>query len=307
MKNIYKIIGLMSLGLLMMSHLQAQTDWGITAEQKAEELKIPFTEQNQEAGLAIFEKSCKACHSKTEIVPKNQRQLPLAPNLGCQVFQSTNTDGEIFWKITNGHIASGMPPYGTSLSDDDRWKIVSYLRTLYADYQPPTNAGEVPAGPPAEKFTGTIKSIALSLDAQTHKITAKLDAVDAEGNPAKAKNVKVSIYIKRQFGSLLLGTIKTNDNSVAVVECPVEIPADTNGNITISAAVANSSAYTSKEVKYGKKLVWKNPLDGNHLWAVSAKTPLWLKITYLSVVLIVWLVIFWSISQLYRIYSLRER
>ena len=295
----------MSLGLLMVSHLQAQTDWGITEEQKAEQLKIPFTEANQEAGKAIFDKSCKLCHSDIKVVPENQRKRPLAPNLGCQVFQSTNTDGEIFWKISNGHLATGMPSFSSSLSDDDCWKIVACLRTFYSDYQPPADAGAAPAGPPAEKFTGTIKSINLSMTDGT--ISAKLNAVDTGGNPANAKNVKVRIFVKREFGSLLLGEIKTDDNSVAKVVCPPEIPADTNGTITISAVVGDSTVYTAMQVNYGEKLNWKNPLDENHLWGVSAKAPLWLKITYLSVVILVWLTIFWAVFQLIRIYGLRER
>lgn len=305
MKNIYKIIGLMSLSLLIVSHLQAQDDWGITEEKKAEILKVPFTEANQEAGKAIFETQCKMCHSELKTVPKNQRQLPLAPNLGCQLIQSGSTDGELFCKITNGK--GGMPPFGKKLSEDERWKVICYLRTFFPDYQPPANAGADAVGPPAEKFEGSIKGIKLSLDADKKTITAKLAAVDTEGNPTNAKNVKVDIYVKRTFGSLLLGTIKTDDNSVASVICPPDIPADTNGAITISAAVEDSSAYTSIKVQYGEKLNWKNPLDENHLWGVSAKAPLWLKITYLSVVLVVWLTIFWAVLQLVRIYGLRER
>ena len=37
------------------------------------------------------------------------------------------TDGEIFWKITNGRGA--MPPW-KHLPDKDRWEIVNYIRTL---------------------------------------------------------------------------------------------------------------------------------------------------------------------------------
>jgi len=307
MKNIYKIIGLMSLSLLMVSHLQAQNDWGITEEQKAETLKVPFTEANQEAGQGVFDKTCKVCHKGITIVPTNDRKLPVAPNLGSQEIQSANTDGELFWRITNGHITTGMPPFGKSLSEDDRWKVVAYLRTFYPDYQPPTIAGTAPAGPPAEKFEGSIKSIKLTLDTAKKSITAKLTAVDTEGNPTNAKNVKVNIYVKRRFGSLLLGSIKSDENSEAAVICPPDIPADTSGMITISAAVEDSSAYTSMQAQYGEKLMWKNPLDENHLWGTSAKSPLWLKITYLSVVLVVWLTIFWAALQLVRIYGLRER
>jgi len=37
------------------------------------------------------------------------------------------TDGEIFWKITNGRGA--MPPW-KHLPDNERWEIVNYIRTL---------------------------------------------------------------------------------------------------------------------------------------------------------------------------------
>jgi len=40
---------------------------------------------------------------------------------------AAETDGEIFWKISNGRGA--MPPW-KHLPDKDRWEIVNYLRTL---------------------------------------------------------------------------------------------------------------------------------------------------------------------------------
>jgi mono/diheme cytochrome c family protein len=40
---------------------------------------------------------------------------------------ASETDGEIFWKISNGRGA--MPPW-KHLPEKDRWEIVNYLRTL---------------------------------------------------------------------------------------------------------------------------------------------------------------------------------
>ena len=37
------------------------------------------------------------------------------------------SDGELFWKITNGR--GPMPPW-KSLPDKDRWEVVNYIRTL---------------------------------------------------------------------------------------------------------------------------------------------------------------------------------
>ena len=40
---------------------------------------------------------------------------------------AAETDGELFWKISNGRGA--MPPW-KHLPDKDRWEIVNYIRTL---------------------------------------------------------------------------------------------------------------------------------------------------------------------------------
>jgi len=302
MKNIFKIFGFVGLGLIITSGIQAQ-DWNITSEQKATQLQIPFTGTNQEAGEILYNKNCKMCHSTIKVVPKNDRVLPIAPNLGCQVIQSTNTDGELFWKITNGK--GGMPPYANSLSDDERWKLVVFLRMYFNSYAAPTIGGVAPEAP-GQKFQGTIKSMKLSFDDKTNKISAKLTAVDAEGNPTIPKNIKVKIYVKRYFGNLLLGTVKTNDAGVSSVECPKDIPADTGGYIFISATTADSSATAIEQVKFGQKLVWDNPNNHPTLWGTSKRSPLWLKASYISMVLAAWAVIFWAFFQLYKIRSIKE-
>ena len=48
-------------------------------------------------------------------------------NLTSQMVQA-NTDGELFWKITNGR--SPMPANRVRFDDEQRWHIVAYLRTL---------------------------------------------------------------------------------------------------------------------------------------------------------------------------------
>ena len=40
----------------------------------------------------------------------------------------TESDGAIFWKITNGK--APMASYDELLSDDQRWKLVNYIREL---------------------------------------------------------------------------------------------------------------------------------------------------------------------------------
>lgn len=53
---------------------------------------------------------------------------PKPKNLAEKAVQA-QTDGELFWKISNGRGA--MPPWN-SLSEKDRWSLVRYIRSLAA-------------------------------------------------------------------------------------------------------------------------------------------------------------------------------
>lgn len=85
-------------------------------------------------GKELYEQRCLDCHGREgkgngfmSAQLKREGQ-PIAPtNLASQMVQA-NTDGELFWKITNGK--SPMPSSRVRFSDEERWAIVAYLRTL---------------------------------------------------------------------------------------------------------------------------------------------------------------------------------
>ena len=58
---------------------------------------------------------------------------------------SEQTDGELFWKITQGR--TPMPAYRGTLSQKQRWAMVNYLRTLADQTAPATTRGEPPQTP----------------------------------------------------------------------------------------------------------------------------------------------------------------
>jgi putative copper resistance protein D len=41
-----------------------------------------------------------------------------------------HTDGQIFYFITNGFPGTAMPSFANALTDQQRWDLVNYLRTL---------------------------------------------------------------------------------------------------------------------------------------------------------------------------------
>jgi len=302
-KNIFKILSLVSISLLIMGNVQAQK-WTIDDELKDATLKVAYDEINIDAGKAVFEKNCKACHRDIIIADKNDRPLPSAPNLGNKEFQKGNSDGTIFCKITHGN-GAGMPPYGSMISEIERWQVIAYLRSYCESYVPATDDGVKAA--PAEKFEGKLTKISTTYDAESNSIITQLEGTDSEGNIIAPKGVKVSVFIKRYFGQMALcDGEKTNDKGLVKLSLD-KLPADTSGYIVVYAKTIDGALTSENKIQINDGWTWVNPLDERHLWGTRVKTPLYLLITYLSVTLTVLGVIGWAVFQLFRIYNLRER
>jgi mono/diheme cytochrome c family protein len=75
-------------------------------------------------GRKLFLRNCAECHGRdgTGIEKKHSAdlQLPLVQE---------QSDGALFWKITNGNTGRGMPSW-SKLPELQRWQIVLYVRTL---------------------------------------------------------------------------------------------------------------------------------------------------------------------------------
>lgn len=81
------------------------------------------------AGKEFYMQRCVDCHGKegkgNGWLSKGVFKPPT--NLASRVVQE-NTDGELYWKITNGR--SPMPANRIRFTDEQRWQIVSYIRTF---------------------------------------------------------------------------------------------------------------------------------------------------------------------------------
>lgn len=104
-------------------------DWIAPAHSNT--LKNPF-EGNATAtaeGKVIYNQMCVLCHG---LQGKGNGEAGLslerkpANFLALKVINQT--DGNIFWKITNGK--APMATYEELLTDDQRWKLVNYIREL---------------------------------------------------------------------------------------------------------------------------------------------------------------------------------
>jgi cytochrome c553 len=99
---------------------------------KGERNPLLPTESNIAAGEEAFTHYCVACHGldgQNTGVPFADRMSPPVPLLTSNVVQSYS-DGQLKWVIDNGVAPSGMPASKGTLSDDEIWSIVIFIRHL---------------------------------------------------------------------------------------------------------------------------------------------------------------------------------
>jgi mono/diheme cytochrome c family protein len=106
-------------------HLAAQGEWKAPAE--AKNLKNPVKGVGN--AKKLVEINCASCHGATGRGdgPAAAALPPPKPSDWTSKQVQALTDGELFWKITNGRGA--MPPW-RHLPEKERWEIVNFIRTL---------------------------------------------------------------------------------------------------------------------------------------------------------------------------------
>jgi cytochrome c len=104
----------------------------IVVRGKSESNPLKDTPAGAADGKEAFSHYCVACHGKdgqNTGVPFADRMSPPVPSLAGKEVQSYS-DGQLKWIIDYGIWPSGMPGSKNTLSDEEIWSIVLYLRHL---------------------------------------------------------------------------------------------------------------------------------------------------------------------------------
>lgn len=130
MKNKYLFLVVLALVFIWSNSSIAQkTGWVVPEYTKS--LKNPFEGNNTATaeGKVIYEQMCVLCHGLTG---KGNGEAALSldqqPANFLTISVLNETAGEIFWKITVGK--PPMSSYDELLTEDQRWKLVNYIREL---------------------------------------------------------------------------------------------------------------------------------------------------------------------------------
>jgi mono/diheme cytochrome c family protein len=103
---------------------QQDPDWRTSAEAAGRPNPLASRPQAAAGGHKLFIRNCAECHGNdgTGKIEKHSADLQLS-------IVQQQSDGTLFWKITNGNARHGMPSF-SKLPELQRWQIVLYLRTL---------------------------------------------------------------------------------------------------------------------------------------------------------------------------------
>lgn len=124
-RGILAVIGIMTIGGLTLAW--AASEWKAPASAKT--TKNPVEKANGvKLGQALFQENCVICHGKAG-KGDGEAAMAMKPRPRSLIDKSVQaqTDGEIFWKISEGREA--MPGW-KSISEKERWSLVQYIRAL---------------------------------------------------------------------------------------------------------------------------------------------------------------------------------
>lgn len=92
------------------------------------------TAANTEEGKKLYEQNCAACHGPTGLGdgPAGRSLNPPAADIAASSKMPIATDGYLYWTIADGGapLGTAMPPFKSTLKEDQIWKIIIYLREL---------------------------------------------------------------------------------------------------------------------------------------------------------------------------------
>jgi glucose/arabinose dehydrogenase/cytochrome c5 len=129
--------------LLLLPSLAAQSSSFHNAPASARAMKNPYSGNPQAtaSGKQLYDRTCVKCHgSAGEGIGETP---PLVHGPAQQA-----SDGEVFWYITRGDAANGMPSWA-ALSKQARWQVVAYVKFLDRSHA----ASATPVGPASVSLT----------------------------------------------------------------------------------------------------------------------------------------------------------
>jgi hypothetical protein len=126
---------------------------------------------------------------------------------------------------------------------------------------------------------------------QDSALSVKLTLLDlSTGTEKPLPETDLAVYVKRTFNPLKLGEGKTDATGEVSVDIPLNLPGDAKGNITLLGRLDDNEQYGNLEASVTQP--WGVPVSyeikelPRALW--SPHPPLWMLITFIVLITVVW-------------------
>jgi mono/diheme cytochrome c family protein len=287
-----KISFLTTITLLLSMQVYAQ-DWPVPADQKNKVNPQEYNLANVNKGKDLYLKNCKSCHGD----PGKNNALPLVPlpvDVTSDKMQN-NTEGELFFKITNGRGA--MPQFKATISDDDRWRIVNYISNFSPKKQPLL----VDAPPVKAKLLASVNE-------QEKKVEVFAE-FENNGIFTKLPNTPITVSTKKAFGNIEMGKVLTDENGRAEFVIPETVIGDEEGNVNIVVSLDDNyitDIVTLDKAKVGQLKTTPKLIQKGILWSTNENIQIWLLFSYIGAVGGAWITIGYIIFQIAKIKRLSK-
>jgi mono/diheme cytochrome c family protein len=268
-------------------------NWDVPEDKKAKNSYIKFDQVTSKEGEAIYNINCMSCHGNPGKDNSLKTLKPIPPDMGSAQTQGL-TDGELFYILVTGRLL--MPAFQNVLSEAERWKVISYIRSFNENYVQVLSKTD-----PSKAELVNIKTV---FDSKTNKILVEVIANEPKG-AVVLKDAEIILFAKRYFGRMQVDLAKrTNNEGKAAFDFPTDLPGDVKGIVEIVVKV-NDDVYGEIESQSNFQLGIPTDKPGltekRAIWNVMAKAPFWLLITYISCVLLVLACFLYIFYNLYRI------
>jgi len=278
-------------------------NWQAPVSSKKKQNPYEASARNISSGKKIYNINCKSCHGDAAM----GNMLPLQPvapsDLGSQAFLM-QTDGEIYYKVNKGKGA--MPTFEKTLNDEDKWMVVTYLRSFDKNKKVSKKIAEV-KNPEVSEV-----KLLLDINKKTKSVSANLTGVTKKGARVALQGIELSFKVKRSFGYLDISGDDAYTNKQGMVEIPFpsDLPGDREGHVNLLVKVTDDAYYGELAVDriatLGVPTDPVNPLDERAMWGTRANAPIWIIVSYVGGVISIWGVIFLVLFQLIKLPKLAK-
>ena len=125
-------MSIFAVGRIAAQEQAAPPPWVAPEDAKKVKNPIPANQENLAAGEQLFSDNCVLCHGEKGVGDgPGAKTIKVKPANFTDPKIQAETDGALFWKMSQGR--GPMPAWKDVLSDEERWKLVDYIRKLGKD------------------------------------------------------------------------------------------------------------------------------------------------------------------------------